>query len=94
MIPPSATNHGRTREHMQELDDQARKRKEVALSIQHVQPSQDPVAQQLDNVLATTIHREATQQLRDQRRSAAATSISEPQQSLNSQPSSSWQHRV
>ena len=68
--------------------------KRLHYSIQHVQPSQDPVAQQLDNVLASTIHREAIQHLRDQRREAAATSISEPQQSLNSQPSSSWQHRV
>ena len=61
---------------------------------QHVQPSQDLVAQQLDNALASTIHREAIQHLRDQRREAAPTSISEPQQNSNSQPSSSGQHRV
>ena len=59
IIPPSATNHGHTREHMQELDDQARNRKEVALSIQHVQPSQDLVAQKLDNAFAFTIEEDA-----------------------------------
>ena len=63
-------------------------------SIQHVQPSQFLVARQLDNALTFTIQKDAMQHLRDQRREAAATSISELQQSLNSQPSSSGQHRV